>query len=47
MPVPEAVLHNLEALEKLGYAESKYISEQLLEDFTISSGIPNAVLRVG
>jgi thioester reductase-like protein len=46
-PVPEAILHDLEAPEKLGYAESKYIGERLLEDFTRSSGIPNAVLRVG
>jgi thioester reductase-like protein len=47
LPVPEVVLHDLDAPEKLGYAESKYVGERLLEYFTISSGIPNAVLRVG
>ncbi|KAL1961532.1 hypothetical protein VTN77DRAFT_1637 [Rasamsonia byssochlamydoides] len=45
--VPEAVIHDLDAPEKLGYGESKYIGERLLEAFTTSCGIPSAVLRVG
>lgn len=45
--VPEEIIHDLEAPEMMGYGESKYIGERLLEAFTEASGIATAVLRVG
>jgi thioester reductase-like protein len=41
--VPENMIHDLDAPEHMGYGESKYIGERLLE----ASGVPSAVLRVG
>ncbi|KAJ9348646.1 putative NRPS-like enzyme [Paecilomyces variotii] len=46
-PVPELILHDLESPEKLGYGESKYIGERLVEAYSASSNVANAVLRVG
>nr|ASK38699.1 putative nonribosomal peptide synthetase-like protein [Paecilomyces divaricatus] len=47
LPVPEAILNDLDSSEKLGYGESKYIGERLIEAYTASTGIQNVVLRVG
>ncbi|KAL1847203.1 putative NRPS-like protein biosynthetic cluster [Paecilomyces lecythidis] len=46
-PVPESVIHDLESPENLGYGESKYIGERLVEAYSASTGVANAVLRVG
>jgi len=45
--VPEAIIPDLEAPEKLGYGESKFVCEQLLDKFNKASGITTAVLRAG
>jgi thioester reductase-like protein len=45
--VPEAIIRNFEAPEQLGYGESKYVSELLIEDFAKRSGITAAVYRTG
>lgn len=45
--VPETMIHNLSAPEFMGYGESKYVGERLIESFTKFSGTPSAVLRVG
>jgi thioester reductase-like protein len=44
---PAAVLHDFEAPENLGYGESKYVSERLIEEFSKTSGIQTAVFRTG
>ncbi|GAD96178.1 NRPS-like enzyme, putative [Paecilomyces variotii No. 5] len=46
-PVPESIIHDLESPENLGYGESKYIGERLVEAYSASTGVANAVLRVG
>ena len=45
--VPEAVISDLEAPEKIGYGESKFVCERLLDLFNKASGITTAVLRAG
>jgi thioester reductase-like protein len=45
--VPEAIIRDFEAPERLGYGESKYISEVLIEDFAKASGVPAAIFRTG
>jgi thioester reductase-like protein len=45
--VPEAMIHDLSAPELMGYGESKYVGERLIESFNKFSGTPCAVLRVG
>lgn len=45
--VPSAVVHDFDAPEYVGYGESKYISERLLEEFSRNSGISTAVFRTG
>lgn len=47
VPIPESIIHDLDSPEKLGYGESKYIAERLVEAYTALTGVPNAVLRVG
>ena len=45
--VPEAIIRDFDAPEKIGYGESKYISEVLIDDFTKAAGIATAVFRTG
>ncbi|KAK0105234.1 hypothetical protein ONS95_004375 [Cadophora gregata] len=45
--VPEAIISSFKAPEKIGYAESKFMCEQLLDRFTTASGVTTAVLRTG
>ncbi|KAE9365218.1 putative NRPS-like enzyme [Stipitochalara longipes BDJ] len=45
--VPEALLDDFDAPEKIGYAESKFVSEHLIRRFSTSSGIPSVILRTG
>lgn len=45
--VPEAMIHDLSAPEVMGYGESKYVGERLIESYSKLSGTPCAVLRVG
>jgi nucleoside-diphosphate-sugar epimerase/aryl carrier-like protein len=45
--VPETMIHDLSAPEVMGYGESKYVGERLIESFSKLSGTPCAVLRVG
>lgn len=45
--VPEAIIHDHEAPEHIGYGESKYVSELLIEEFSKTSGITASVLRTG
>jgi thioester reductase-like protein len=45
--VPETIIHDFDAPENVGYGESKYVSELLLERFSKSSAITTAVFRTG
>jgi thioester reductase-like protein len=45
--VPEAVPDDFDAPEEIGYAESKFVWEHLVQNFSRSSGIPSAILRTG
>jgi thioester reductase-like protein len=45
--VPAEVLDDLDAPEAMGYAESKYVSERIIDNFTKATGIGSVVLRVG
>lgn len=45
--VPEAIIEDLDSPEFLGYGESKYVSERLIEAHSSSSGLTSSVLRVG
>lgn len=45
--VPESIIEDLESPESLGYGESKYVSERLIESHSSSSGFISSVLRVG
>jgi thioester reductase-like protein len=45
--VPEAVIHDFDAPQKIGYAESKFVSEHVLETFSKSSGLTTAIFRTG
>jgi len=45
--VPEAIIHDFDAPQKIGYAESKFVSEHVLETFTRSSGLTTAIFRTG
>ncbi|KAH7390129.1 putative NRPS-like enzyme [Cadophora sp. MPI-SDFR-AT-0126] len=45
--VPEAIISNFDAPERIGYGESKFVCEQLLDRLTVASGITTAVLRTG
>jgi thioester reductase-like protein len=45
--VPEAIIHEFDAPQKIGYAESKFVSEHVLETFTRSSGLTTAIFRTG
>jgi thioester reductase-like protein len=45
--VPEAIIHDFEAPERIGYGESKYICELLIENFGKTSGISTAIFRTG
>jgi thioester reductase-like protein len=45
--VPETIIRNFAAPEPIGYGESKYVSELLIEDFAKTSGIATAVFRSG
>ena len=46
-PVPERVLDDWEMPEPIGYAESKYTAERLLDDARRVAGVNCAICRVG
>lgn len=45
--VPEAVLNDFDAPEWMGYSESKFVSEQLVQAFSRASGVATAIMRNG
>jgi thioester reductase-like protein len=45
--VPESIIDDFDSPEFLGYGESKYVSERLIEAHSSSSGFTSSVLRVG
>ncbi|EED19773.1 hypothetical protein TSTA_030400 [Talaromyces stipitatus ATCC 10500] len=45
--VLETIIHDLDSPEFLGYGESKYISERLVEAHSLTSGYTSSVMRVG
>lgn len=45
--VSEAIIHDFDAPEKLGYTESKFVSEHVPNTFTRSPGLTNAIFRTG
>ena len=45
--VPERAFHDFTIPAPMGYAESKYVSERLLETATENSGVSAAIIRVG
>lgn len=45
--MPEAVLNDWSLPQPMGYAESKYVSERLLEEASRVSGVPVKICRVG
>ncbi|PVH86351.1 acetyl-CoA synthetase-like protein [Cadophora sp. DSE1049] len=45
--VPETIISDFDAPEKIGYGESKFVCEQLFDQFTTSSEITTAILRTG
>ena len=45
-PIPESIITNWSVAEPLGYAQSKYVAERLLESAT-ATGIPCVVWRIG
>jgi thioester reductase-like protein len=45
--VPEEVLDDFGAPEQIGYSESKFICEHLVQEFSRSSGISSAIMRTG
>lgn len=47
LPVPESTIADPHAPEAIGYAESKYVCERLLDGFSVASNIPSTILRVG
>lgn len=46
-PVPESIIHDLNSPGLVGYSESKYVAERLIEAHSVSAGFVSAVLRVG
>lgn len=46
-PVPESSIHDLDSPEFLGYGESKYVAERLVEAYSASAGFTSSVMRVG
>lgn len=46
-PVPERMIEDPSATLPTGYAQSKYVSEQVLSRATETAGIPATVCRVG
>ena len=46
-PIPEQIIKDWSAVESIGYAQSKYVAERLLELATTTAGVPCAVWRVG
>jgi thioester reductase-like protein len=45
--IPESMITDASALEPTGYGESKYISERLLDDFSLVSKLSTVILRTG
>lgn len=45
--VPESSIEDLDSPEFLGYGESKYVAERLIEAHSSSSGFTSSVMRVG
>lgn len=44
---PESIIEDLDSPEFLGYGESKYVTERLIEAHSASSGYTSSVMRVG
>lgn len=45
--VPERAFHDFTIPEAMGYAESKYVAERLLEDAATGFGVSSIICRVG
>ena len=45
--MPEAIIDDWSLPQQIGYAESKYVSERLLDEASRVSGVPIAICRVG
>lgn len=45
--MPEKAFHDFTIPEAMGYAESKYVAERLLEGAKASYGVSSAICRVG
>jgi thioester reductase-like protein len=45
--VPESCIHDVDSPEFLGYGESKYVAERLVEAYSKSSGFTSSFMRVG
>jgi len=45
--VPESAFHDFTVPSAMGYGESKYVAELLLEQATEESGVAAAICRVG
>ncbi|OKL63405.1 hypothetical protein UA08_01778 [Talaromyces atroroseus] len=45
--VPESSIHDVDSPEFLGYGESKYVAERLVEAHSASSGFTSSFMRVG
>ena len=45
--MPEEIVDDWSLPQQMGYAESKYVSERLLDEASRVSGVPTAICRVG
>ncbi|KUJ09297.1 uncharacterized protein LY89DRAFT_690344 [Mollisia scopiformis] len=45
--VPEEIIQDFAAPEKIGYGESKFVSEHVLDNYSNTTGLTTAVLRTG
>ena len=45
--LPEEIIHDYDAPEYLGYGESKFVSELLIEKYSKVARITTAILRTG
>lgn len=45
--VPEAVINDFDAPEQIGYGESKFVSEHIIERYAKAAGINAAIFRTG
>ena len=45
--MPEEIVDDWSLPQRMGYAESKYVSERLLDEASRVSGVPTAICRIG